>query len=61
MLFPFAFRSLVMQTRKALESETIPTGHPLQAEKKYDLVGERVVSRQWEVRGSRNEDRTSAI
>ena len=38
-LFPFAFRGIVMKTRKALESETILTGHPFQAEKKYGLVG----------------------
>ncbi len=61
MSFPFAFRSLAMQTRKAPESETILTGHPLQAENKYGLVGERVVSRQWEVGedGTRMERRSA--
>ena len=55
MSFPFAFRSLAMQTRKAPESEAILTGQPLEAERKYGLVGEQVVVGS---RGGGNEDGT---
>jgi len=44
-----------MQTRKAPESEAILTGQPLEAERKYGLVGEQVVVGS---RGGGNEDGT---